>query len=372
MEFRVIDDKKIFYSLRDEWNSLLEQSDSRSIFLTWEWLYNWWDVYGEEKELFIICGYEDSNLKVIFPLSKRKLKVFGLYEQIILEFLGTGEDEKDEVCSNFMEPIIHPENKIEIYIPLFSFLGEGISKEWDQLILSSVKAESDFVKTIMSFFNTKNYLVQINRSFTNGATIFDDGWDGFMRSLGQRTRKKIKRERRILESMNGFRYRFLENEDEFEEMFDTFVNLSLKRWNGRGAFSSEKFLKFQKNVCREFFKKGYLKLSLMEVNGRIVAGNLDYTYKDTIYGYQTAFDPEFNPKIGVGLLGMVYCIEEAIKEGFIRYDWYKLIPGDYKEHFITFTEDIVDLKITPKSVIPYSEIFLKKAKEAIKRYVNYK
>ncbi len=371
MQFKIIDNIYDFKNLKNQWNNLLIKSDSKSIYLTWEWLYNWWQVYKEKRELFLICGYEDNELKVIFPLLKIKRK-YGLTQKIALEFLGTGENEKDEVCSNFMEPIVYPDNKFNIYTSLFCFLDKNLAKEWDQLILSSVKAESDFVKTITTFFNINNYFVQINRSFTNGATILNNGWDGFIKSLGHRTRKKIKRERRILESMNGFKYRFLKDESKFEEMFDSFVNLSLKRWNNGGAFSSDKFLRFQKNICKDFLEKGYLKLSLMEVDGEIVAGNLDYAYKDTVYGYQTAFDPQFNPKIGVGLLGMVYCIEKAIKEGYRRYDWYRFAPGDYKKHFITSTEEIIVLKITKKAVIPYSEVLLKKAKELVKNYVNLK
>jgi hypothetical protein len=373
VKLKIIRDEKTFYSLKEKWNNLLECSDSRSIFLTWEWLYTWWKIYSEDRELFIIVSYDENELVAIFPLLRRKIKILGIYEQFILEFLGTGEEEKDEVCSNFMELIVRPDiERSNIYNAVFSFLVEQLFKEWDYIVLKSVRADSAFAKAIITFFNTNNCLVQVAKNFTNGATILDGGWNDFIKSLGQRTRKRIKRERKLLESMSGFKYRFLKNENEFEVMFDTFVKLSLKRWNNGGAFSSQKFLNFQKNVCREFFEKGYLKLSLMEVDGKIVAGNLDYFYKDTVYGYQTAFDPEFNPKIGIGTLGMVYCIEAAVREGFKRYDWYKTVSGSYKEHFVNYLEDIIDLKVMKKSIIPYSELFLNKAKKTIKNYVNYR
>ena len=35
-----------FHSLRASWNHCLSQSDQNTIFLTWEWLFTWWEVYG--------------------------------------------------------------------------------------------------------------------------------------------------------------------------------------------------------------------------------------------------------------------------------------------------------------------------------------
>ena len=99
MNFKIIKDQKQFHSLHKAWNHLLQISHINSIYLTWEWLYTWWQTYGEGRELFIICSFKGSHLIAIFPLLKRKRIKLGLHEQIVLEFLGTGESKKDEVGS---------------------------------------------------------------------------------------------------------------------------------------------------------------------------------------------------------------------------------------------------------------------------------
>jgi len=347
IDFTVLRDEKAFYLLKEEWNSLLDRSESKSVFLTWEWLYNWWKVYREDRELFIICGYDGEELKAIFPLLKRKLKRLGIFKEVRLEFLGTGEDERDEVCSYLMEPIIYLDEKCDLYYDaLLSFLSGHLLNEWDYIYLSSLRASSAFVKAITNFFKSADYVIRINKTFDNGVTILDVGWDGFIKSLGKRTRKRLKREKKILEATNGFNYKFLEDEKDLHKMLDIFKDLSLKRWGKKSAFASSKFFDFQKMVCKDFYKKGILKLSLMEGNGKIIAGNLDYAYKDTVYGYQTAFDPVFNSKIGVGFLSMVYCIESAINEGYKRYDWYRTRENSYKAHFITLSEEILNISVS--------------------------
>lgn len=117
-------------------------------------------------------------------------------------------------------------------------------------------------------------------------------------------------------------------------------------------------------------KKGLVKLSLMQAGDHIIAGNLDYCYGDTVYGYQTAFDPEFNSKVSIGIQGMLYCVEEAAREGYRVYDWYRIEPGDYKEHFVSRSEDILELRIARKGAIQYCEIYLQRFKHAFKQTIK--
>jgi hypothetical protein len=370
MNFTIIKEQKQFHSLHKAWNHLLKESRINSIYLTWEWLYTWWQTYGEGRELFIICAFNDSRLVAIFPLLRRKHRRFDLHKKIVLEFLGTGENKEDEVTSNMMEPVVHPDFTPECYQHLFSFLVNSQAIHYDQLVLNSVKANSAFTKAIMSFFHLNGHLVRVFPLFTNGATVLESGWDGFINSLGKKTRKKIIRERRLLTSNNHFNYFFLEDERDFEWMFDAFAQLSLKRWNNGGSLSSKKFRVFHKNFAKRMLKKGLVKLSLMQVGNRIIAGNLDYCYGDTVYGYQTAFDPEFKSKVSVGIQGMLYCIEEAAREGYRVYDWYRIEPGSYKERFVSQSEDILELIISRKGIIQNCEMFLQTCKYSLKQTIS--
>ncbi|MFC1864048.1 hypothetical protein ACFL1Z_08880, partial [Thermodesulfobacteriota bacterium] len=57
-----------FSKLRDEWDMLLGMSGTGNIFLTWEWLYHWWMVYGNRDDnLFIITVRENGKLIGLAP-----------------------------------------------------------------------------------------------------------------------------------------------------------------------------------------------------------------------------------------------------------------------------------------------------------------
>ncbi len=58
-----------FIKLAPQWNLLLKESAADTIFLTWEWVSNWWNVYGEDKKLRIMAVRDDTKgLVAIAPM----------------------------------------------------------------------------------------------------------------------------------------------------------------------------------------------------------------------------------------------------------------------------------------------------------------
>ena len=55
--------------LRPQWEALLAESGSNTIFVTWEWMSAWWGAYGIPGELRIVAVYDDAGvLRGIAPL----------------------------------------------------------------------------------------------------------------------------------------------------------------------------------------------------------------------------------------------------------------------------------------------------------------
>src|SRR5439155_161431 len=67
-----------FGQLKREWETLLADSASATIFLTWEWLSTWWSCYGKPGELRILLAYDDSGtLRGIAPLRAETVSKYG-------------------------------------------------------------------------------------------------------------------------------------------------------------------------------------------------------------------------------------------------------------------------------------------------------
>src|SRR5262245_49866745 len=90
-----------FATLRDDWNALLHGSAAASITLTWEWMFTWWEVFGEHRTLHILLAFEHDVLIGIAPLQRYAIRRFGIRWQRVA-LMGSGEPVADEICSDYL------------------------------------------------------------------------------------------------------------------------------------------------------------------------------------------------------------------------------------------------------------------------------
>src|SRR5690606_22369675 len=55
LQATLIDTEAALRTLRAEWNELLQASASDKLFLTWEWLYTWWQHLAGDRTLYVIA-----------------------------------------------------------------------------------------------------------------------------------------------------------------------------------------------------------------------------------------------------------------------------------------------------------------------------
>src|SRR5918911_950164 len=63
-----VDDSRAFRALREEWAILHASCPGATPFTSWEWLYSWWQAYGEGKRLSLLTWRTDGVLVGIAPL----------------------------------------------------------------------------------------------------------------------------------------------------------------------------------------------------------------------------------------------------------------------------------------------------------------
>ena len=93
--FKHIDSDNQLVDIKKDWKLLDVQTQHHSICSSYEWVYNWWTVFknvennkiGYDKELVIVCAYDDARLILVCPLMKLRRKKFGLNIRFI-EFIG--------------------------------------------------------------------------------------------------------------------------------------------------------------------------------------------------------------------------------------------------------------------------------------------
>lgn len=80
-----------FKKLHNEWNELLKKSNSDQLFMSWEWMYSWWNMFAINNcmDLKLLLAITNANELVgIAPVYNSVSKSKGILKTRRLEFIG--------------------------------------------------------------------------------------------------------------------------------------------------------------------------------------------------------------------------------------------------------------------------------------------
>jgi CelD/BcsL family acetyltransferase involved in cellulose biosynthesis len=327
-------------SLANRWNNILCQSESDSIFLTWEWVFNWWQVYGGGKELCVlVLRDQHEDIVAIAPFYVRARRILGAVSINEIRFLGTGED----VSPDYLDFIIKKGFEDEAIKVFVKYLA--VKNGWDVANLTDMVSTSFTVRAIQNMAADNGLIVKTSeRAICPYIQLLPD-WQAYIAGLSKNMRYNIKRRMQNLEKDFKTRYFIWQDIERLEYAMERLSFLHNKRWEQKGSkhgFSSKEYNAFHKAVAREFALKGWLQMSCLELNNEIVAILYDYRYGNKIYYYQGGFDPSLY-KYSLGLVLRAFVIQKAIENGIKEID---LLKGAYEHKYIWTEHDRHTINVT--------------------------
>jgi CelD/BcsL family acetyltransferase involved in cellulose biosynthesis len=316
---RIINNPSELFTLRDAWNELLKKSASDTAFLTWEWMYTWWECFGEGKKLFIVIAEDEGAIVGIAPLHLTRERIFGLRSLRHLEFLGsTG------VITEYQDFIILKGREQELVPAFLDFLFERFL-EWDAMNLVSMKKDGINLIQVRMYCDVKGIQYWEYNSNISPYIELPASFDEYMQSLSRNSRWRFRSLKKKLES--GRKVEMLETKDKIAAAadFSTIMHLHQKRWDqkgGTGSFAQHRiqYLKFHNKIVQRFFDNGWLYLLRLIVDGLPVAGQYNFIYNNVVYYHSVGFDPEW-AEHNVGSVLQLNAVEDSIQKGATEFDF---------------------------------------------------
>ena len=316
----VIRDVDGFRALASEWDDLHARSSAVSPFTSWAWFYSWWEVFGEGRELRLLAARDGGRLVGIAPLLRRATSEYGVPLRR-LELLATGEDEADEIHSEYLDFVIEAGRERDVTAAFWREIAAW--RDWDSLELASVPGEAPLRLCLRDA--AASPWLDISEPAPTEAVIVQlaDTPDAFLAAQGKKLREDLRRHRRLLEQHGALRLVRAGTVDELHAMFPTFVGLHQQLWTSRGepgCFASERFTRFHRAVSERMFATGAVHLHVLHAGDRPVAARYGFHRQRRMFEYQSGFDPTFVPKASLGTVAAQLCMEDAITRGLREYD----------------------------------------------------
>jgi CelD/BcsL family acetyltransferase involved in cellulose biosynthesis len=308
-----IEDVERFAGMAEPWGALLAESDADCLFLTWEWLYTWWQHLAEGRRLSLLAVRHGEELVAIAPLALAPPQLRRLLPLRSLQLLGTGT-----VGSDYLDVIVRRGWHDEAV----AALAEYLRTERAMLELRQLRPEAAAWRLAERLEPRGWSSRQARTEVCPFIPLAGQTWDSYLASLGSAHRYNLQRRLRNLRRDFTVGFERVQAEEDRTEALGRLIGLHEARWRERGAseaFVSPGLVSFHEAFSRLALSRGWLRLLELRLDGRAVAGLYGFRYGKTFLFYQSGLDPAF-AKQSVGLVTMGLAIKSAIEEGATEYD----------------------------------------------------
>ena len=304
------------HQMRCEWNALLEDSASDTIFLTWEWITAWWKAYGNGGELRILGAYDEQQvLRGLAPLQLLEKRRYGPTGPT-LSFLGDASNDSDYL------DIIAARGYEERVFAAFAKLWKSEMRRGVVLLLNEVPETSPTLPWLERL-SKGDEMLSADSDGPCAVVRLPGSWEEYLATLRPRFRTKVRSVLRNLESRPEVQFRHCSTPEEVHRLLPILFDLHQRRWeqDGQpGVFRWDRKREFYFTLSDQLLQRGWLSFSWLEVNGHVLACQYGFRYRGNYYHLQEGYEPDSEHwNVGIGL--RAWCMREYIREGVREYDF---------------------------------------------------
>ena len=156
-------------------------------------------------------------------------------------------------------------------------------------------------------------------------------WDELLASRSSNFREQVRRRERKLRREHDVRIRLSDDPERLHADLDVLFSLHAARWTGGGEWFTAATEAFHREFAVCSLERGWLRLWLLEVDGKPVAAWYGFRFGDAESYYQAGRDPAWS-RSSVGFVLLAHTIREALEDGVGEY---RFLEGgeDYKYRF---------------------------------------
>lgn len=297
---------------RTEWEALAQRCGN--VFSTWEWADAWWRHLGDGARLLAFtCRRENGTAAAILPLCVRR----GMLGLRMAGWIGSGPADE-------LGPICAPEDR-DLAARGMREAIDRTRGQWDVLLLDGLPAAEHWPAQLSA--------PRIHRMPSPVITFPAGGWDGYLAARSSNFRGQVRRRERRLRREHELGFRLADEPAAVAPALDEVIRLHDLRWHDGSAAFARARRPFHHDFAARAHELGWLRLWLLELDGRVVAGWYGFRFGGQEWFYQSGRDPGHDSDV-VGFVLMAHTVRAAAQDGI---GVYRLLAGGeaYKARFAT-------------------------------------
>jgi CelD/BcsL family acetyltransferase involved in cellulose biosynthesis len=329
-----------FARLAPDWNRIHGAAAAASVFNSWVWQYQWWQVYGGGQPLRILVALEHGETLGILALYIQTIQVLGVPVRL-LRFVGTGADTHPDDVG----PVLAP-GREEAVARKLAAATLRIS-DADVVLLTDMDPQSVFPRAIEQAADEARRARLSGVSERIAYIDLPQTWPQFLQSLSSDHRSRLKSARKKALAAGKLRFFVWQDAARLDRAVDGLAELHQRRWQEAGggseSFATPQYIDFHRSIMKATLPRGWLRLYCLELDDELSAITYCYRFRNRVYLMQAGFDPA-RARLNPGRVLLGYALEHAIGEGNEIFDF---LRGEhrYKDQLATGHRNTMSVRV---------------------------
>ncbi len=226
-------------------------------------------------------------------------------------FIGSAD-----VC-DYLDFAIAPGTEGDFFqVLLYNLKQKGINC----LDLRPLRPDSTVVTHLIGMAQERGYQVACASQGVSLELELPSTWEEYLGMLTPKQRHEVKRKLRRLQEEGDVEYRIVADTAAVDREMDTFLRMFRESRQDKAAFMTARRESFFRILAKAMAEAKLLRLGILELDALPVAAVLCFEYNDSVYLYNSGYDPRYR-SLSVGLLSKVLHIKDSIQRGRKRFDF---------------------------------------------------
>ena len=312
------------------WSRLVDLSKADALFQSWEWLTLWWQCFGDSLAAVpeILAFQRSGELVGVAPLYRRRVVRHRLLPTTSVQLIGLSWRDATPI-SEYLDVVATADEADAVRRACVRVMLDRAA--WTEWIIGFTTAGRQWRDAFARLeLGQHQYVRDVDPSVSYQADL-SGGFQGYLRRLGQSTRRSVWNLRRRLALRGAVSFELV-SPAEIDVGFGELNRLHQLRWQ-QPAFAGAA-LDFHTRLAGRLASRGELAFSRLRVGGQVVSMLYDIRKGACQYNISMGFNPSFSRKLSLGLLHLGYAMEAAAERQVSTYDF---LAGsgqrsDYKRH----------------------------------------
>jgi CelD/BcsL family acetyltransferase involved in cellulose biosynthesis len=290
--------------LNKYWLEHHDELDWEPLFVLPPWLKVWHKHFAPDAEIAILVGRQSDRIIGIAPLQLKD---------------GTAAIIGSPNVCDYEDFIIARGEETVFFQALLDYLKQKHIKILEPGV---VRPDSKVISNLLAVAQQSGAQIICEPDEVSLEKDLPSNWEEYLQTLDTKQRHEVRRKLRRLEEEGKITYRFVTDTASVPTFLEIFLKMFVESREDKAEFLTPQAEGFFRDLAVTMAEFGLLRGGMLELDGRPMAAVFAFDYKDTVYLYNSGFDPN-QSQLSVGILSKALLIKDTIERGKKKFDFLK-------------------------------------------------